>query len=279
MQETRVMMVTPMQAMEWLKHNENNRRIRHAVVERYAAMMAAGEWPLTHQGIALGEDGCVLDGQHRLLALKKSGVTLPMSVTFNVPTSAYPYFDMGVKRSMEDAVREQPKHVQIANLVLRLAMDKGGATTPFQVRAAISILAPFLIKLDELGTTTSQKYLSAAGVRTAAIVTAMLNKENADYSFGLYRDLVLGHVENLPPIASAIIRQIVVGDFTRGFDGVGSGSSYQFFCFFKMFPVFHEKSRHLKRIPVMDEATRIVIRQEIRRRVLDPIMAEMSGKP
>lgn len=68
--------ITPEQAAAMLeKENPTNRRRSTGFVERYAADMAAKKWVLTHQGIALGPDGTVMDGHHRLEACVRSGAT------------------------------------------------------------------------------------------------------------------------------------------------------------------------------------------------------------
>lgn len=74
--------ITPEQAKEMLAHrNAHNRPLRRRTVERYVAMMRAGKWRLTHQGIAFGPEGELLDGQHRLAACAESGVPMEIDVT------------------------------------------------------------------------------------------------------------------------------------------------------------------------------------------------------
>jgi hypothetical protein len=67
--------ITPAIAMEILeKHNPRNRSISERTVQSYAMDMKENRWTLTHQGIALDENGDLLDGQHRLWAVVFSGV-------------------------------------------------------------------------------------------------------------------------------------------------------------------------------------------------------------
>lgn len=104
-------------------------------------MMASGEWRLTHQGLAIGEDGTLLDGQHRLLALIKSQTSLQMNVTVNVPKASYPYFDLGIKRGLEDALHESKSHVEVASMFFRLVCgDSGVKATPKETHDMISVL-------------------------------------------------------------------------------------------------------------------------------------------
>lgn len=44
-------------------------------------------YQLTHQGIAIGVDGTLLDGQHRLLAIAKAGISVPIVIATNCDPS------------------------------------------------------------------------------------------------------------------------------------------------------------------------------------------------
>lgn len=79
--KTEIEEITPAAAHIYLAFNENNRTVRERDVESYAADMRSGHWMLTHQGIAFDETGELIDGQHRLLAVIKSGVTVKMPVS------------------------------------------------------------------------------------------------------------------------------------------------------------------------------------------------------
>jgi hypothetical protein len=76
-----VMLVTPALAEEWLSHNAGNRVIDPGAVERIASIIRAGRWRTTHQGIAIGADGMLYDGQHRLSAIVASGQSVLVEVT------------------------------------------------------------------------------------------------------------------------------------------------------------------------------------------------------
>lgn len=101
---TTVETVTPETAAEWLKTNVNNRNVKTGVVEKYAAQMKAGLWTLTHQGIGFGADGRLYDGQHRLLAVIKSGVSIQTNVTRGLPPKALDATDNGTVRRSYDTL-------------------------------------------------------------------------------------------------------------------------------------------------------------------------------
>jgi len=77
--------VTPELAKTWLDANTSNRPVSELRVQQFAAQMQAGQWRLNHHGIAFAVDKTLLDGLHRLLAVIRSGKTVPMTVVVDEP--------------------------------------------------------------------------------------------------------------------------------------------------------------------------------------------------
>lgn len=96
--------ISPEEAAELLTRNESNRPLSKTVVSGFASAMRRGEWKLTHQGIALGEDGQVVDGQHRLSAIVESGVPTETLVFTEVGNDTFDVLDAGRKRNASDAL-------------------------------------------------------------------------------------------------------------------------------------------------------------------------------
>jgi hypothetical protein len=94
--------ITPELARLWLSHNLNNRNIRRHRVVKFRDELLAGRWKLTHQGIAFNCDGSLKDGQHRLLAIDESGVTVKMVVARGLTDDVIPYVDRGSIRHIHD---------------------------------------------------------------------------------------------------------------------------------------------------------------------------------
>ncbi|MDT0401133.1 hypothetical protein [Streptomyces edwardsiae] len=84
--------------------NTGNRPLSKAAVQRLVGRMDRGEWQLTHQGIAFDEDGVLIDGQHRLAAIAKAGISVSLTVTHGVPRTAFTVMDTGRKRTGRDAL-------------------------------------------------------------------------------------------------------------------------------------------------------------------------------
>lgn len=79
---SRKMCVTPQMAQMWLNENNiRNRPLYDATIEAYARDMKNGVWLYHHQGIGFSKKGILLDGQQRLAAIVKSGLTVPLLVT------------------------------------------------------------------------------------------------------------------------------------------------------------------------------------------------------
>lgn len=97
--------VTPETAEVWLDGNKDNRHIRPSVVSRYARAMKEGRWSASPDAITLSTDGRLLNGQHRLSAVIKSGVTVSMFVVTNMPEASFSNMDRGVPRAYADYLR------------------------------------------------------------------------------------------------------------------------------------------------------------------------------
>lgn len=94
-----IVWVTPDVAKEYLTHNTRNfRTVNERVVARYAEEMKAGRWQENGDPIQFAEDGTLLNGQHRLLAIVKAGAPQIMVVVNGVKTDVDIY-DLGYSRS------------------------------------------------------------------------------------------------------------------------------------------------------------------------------------
>lgn len=83
-------------AAKWLElNNTSNRKIVKAHVERIARDMLAGRFRETHQGIAFGVDGSLLDGQHRLSAIVLANTPVYIWVWKGVSNEAWDVMDRG----------------------------------------------------------------------------------------------------------------------------------------------------------------------------------------
>jgi hypothetical protein len=86
-----------------LAMNTENRPIRKAVVDRYKRDILAGKWFLTNQGIGISQDGVMIDGQHRLAAIRECGYPqIPILIVSGLDREARKAVDQHAKRSARD---------------------------------------------------------------------------------------------------------------------------------------------------------------------------------
>ena len=91
--------VGPNTANVWLKNNGKNRNVNQSYVARYAQMMEDGDWVLSPDAIAFDKMGNLLNGQHRLLAIVKSGTSQKFYVAKGLDSKSFDRMDTGRPRS------------------------------------------------------------------------------------------------------------------------------------------------------------------------------------
>lgn len=100
--QTRVETVTPEIAETWLSANTQNRPLKNSTVDSYAADMRAGRWELNGSTIVFGNDGRLIDGQHRLRACVRAEVPFQTVIVEGVRNGVELTIDGGTKRNSSD---------------------------------------------------------------------------------------------------------------------------------------------------------------------------------
>lgn len=93
---TEIKTITPKYAAEILDEHYKRisegkfiqRNVSHKIVDRYAADMRCGNWMLSPNPISFDENGDLIDGQHRLEAVRRSGKPVPMQVSTGWPAKS-----------------------------------------------------------------------------------------------------------------------------------------------------------------------------------------------
>lgn len=96
--------ITPKMAEEMLSRNAGNRKVTQSNVQFLYKQMANGYWKLTGDPIKFDDRGQLVDGQHRLLALIKSGKTLEMFIAENLDDGVFEVLDTGRTRTAGDTL-------------------------------------------------------------------------------------------------------------------------------------------------------------------------------
>jgi hypothetical protein len=94
-----VAMVGPTAAQMLLESMGINRRLDPHTVTRYCHDMSAGNWLFTGAPIKIDTNGQLRDGQHRLSAIIKTGISVPLLVVEGLSPDAFSADDQGRKRS------------------------------------------------------------------------------------------------------------------------------------------------------------------------------------
>lgn len=120
--------ITPNEAEMYLSNMNNPRRLRDAVVKRYARDMARGDWHVGTSAISFDALGALRDGQHRLSACIEANTALTTVVYRGIGEGAVLNMDRGLKRMWADTLKARgipnANNVQSA-VVLAWRWDRG----------------------------------------------------------------------------------------------------------------------------------------------------------
>jgi hypothetical protein len=166
-----LMTITPKIAKQMLQANARNRQVSEPNVARLTKEMKSGRWKLNGDMIRRSKDGNILDGQHRLMAVVRSGVTIQSWVMDDVPDDVFDTIDVGKKRSTADTLSclgEKNARDLAATLTLIERYMTGRAES--QVEYSNSEMEGLLIKYPDV-----REHLVSNGNRTPLIQPSVLN--------------------------------------------------------------------------------------------------------
>lgn len=96
--------VDPETATGWLSNRRKNRNINEAHVAFLSEQMERGEFVVSGETVVFNDKGEVMDGQHRLSAVVKSGKIITMLVVWGVPDRYFEVLGQGKSRNATDAL-------------------------------------------------------------------------------------------------------------------------------------------------------------------------------
>lgn len=91
-------------ARNYLESNTANRSVRQTHVEYLADQMKRGLFVSNGETIKIADDGRLLDGQHRLLAIVQANFCADFVVVRNLPNSVFSTIDTGKPRTTADCL-------------------------------------------------------------------------------------------------------------------------------------------------------------------------------
>lgn len=193
--------ITPNIAREWIAHNTDNRRIRTTHVANIVLQIEQGEYMLTHQAIAFTGDKSdpvrLIDGQHTLTAIAKSGATLKKWVFWNCDDSTYAVIDGGVTRSFADHHGWGKNDIAVTQFYHRLITGIGSKMTKTNADSIFYVIGEYHTRLIKSCATT-KKGITSAAIRAGVIYAMLRNKDHVDLICEHYRNMVLENIHQLP---------------------------------------------------------------------------------
>lgn len=178
-----VVTVTPEMAARWLEKNtDNNRTIAASTVDVYARDMRAGRWQLTPQGIAFNRTGELVDGQHRLQAIIKAGISVEMVVATGFLVEYDSPLDQGRVRSIGAIMHRDGRWV---SLVRGLLFLEAGAVGKNMRKASLGEIAEAFERHREAVEALWPEFRKLPGNILASIAWAMPLASDKVLSFAL----------------------------------------------------------------------------------------------
>lgn len=211
---TETVVITPKIAREMLTQNTSNRPVYTSRIGGLVEAFRRGEYRQTHQGIAFSNDGVLLDGQNRLMAIaqmpEKFGA--PMMVTTGLDQETFLVMDAHVKRPNNHALQEADNRItQVARLICQVCMYSSSNVTSFVMRPVVNVIRYEHEALIASCSTISKSW-SSAPMRLGVIV-AIAEGLDPVYARKIYRAMVTLDVKNIPDAAAALMRMEACGRF------------------------------------------------------------------
>lgn len=125
----RVVIMTPALAKNILEiRNVSNRKVTPTNVRLIGKAMVEDKWDFNGDSIRFDENGNMIDGQHRLLAIINTGVSVPMVIMTGIKKDAFDTIDIGTKRSASDifSINKIKNEVLTASVVKFIYAFKNG---------------------------------------------------------------------------------------------------------------------------------------------------------
>lgn len=102
---TTIEVITPKIAEEMLEGNEGNRKVNHPNLDYLCHEMKKANFRLTGDTIKISKSGRLLDGQHRLMAVVKTKVTIRCNVTRGLEEDIFKFIDLNKTRGAHDVLQ------------------------------------------------------------------------------------------------------------------------------------------------------------------------------
>lgn len=249
--QMRQIMMTPEYAKSLLAGNEGNRKIRDYWTTEIAKMINEGAWKLTHQAVAVSKTGRLLDGQHRLHGIIKSGKSVPIYVAEDCDDDIFMVTDKGIKRSLADSLGKDKKITETLAYLLMLANYR--ADRPDLVQRLLDTEYGYASELLMKVCNKPRRIASSTPVKAGAVLQ-MAKTGKFELIAENYRKFVLLDYDVMPKPLLQLEKQIASGAFSPN-------DRWWVFCrAYRSFEPFGREDKAIR----MTEASKQLILEDVR---------------
>jgi hypothetical protein len=176
--------------------NKHNRALKPTAVWYYRTLIQTGQWLPTNQGIGVSKKGILIDGQHRLAALREENYPpVLMLVVVGLDDDAFKAVDVGVQRTVRDYlhlffdthINETVSAILRTHLMSKVNFSsRSGRFTPDEYAEAFELLGPSIAAVLSV--------VGASRIAASALAPVVLYHANGHKKFALQftRDLFSG---------------------------------------------------------------------------------------
>jgi len=151
-----IIIITPEQAKKWLEKNngggKGNRKVSQRQLTFLTESILRGQWVLNGETIKIGKDGSVIDGQHRLMAIVKSGMSVASLVVFDCDLESYNTIDKGRARTAGETFRNLDvknwNSIAAATCVLKMLLNNAKSVAALSTDERVAIYREHSSLLD-----------------------------------------------------------------------------------------------------------------------------------
>jgi len=194
--------VDPDQANAWLKLNANNRNTKKGNLSKITRAMELDEFRFVGDPVRFDNEGRLIDGQHRLIAIIRSGTNQTLLVMSGFAPEAQLYVDQGSSRLAGDQVkiagvaeRAGNDWASIARLALR--WDAEDLTTNILVPSNPEIVAFCAEHQEEMGLAVT----AAKAQYNFPVETLKTQADVLRFAAGLEKGAVSAYLGAIPKFA------------------------------------------------------------------------------
>jgi len=194
---TVLMAISPHIASDMLAKNTANRPLNSRRASKLAEAIKRGEWEINGDTIRISKRGVLLDGQHRLTAIKESGVTVQTLVVFNLDDDVFHTIDTGgTARTTSDILAiSGEKHYTLLASSARISYLRFITGNPFSsvlsIQPTVSQIEEFILKnpllKDSVSHISASKWIKKnIEPSTAAMCHFVFTAKNKDDSIQFF---------------------------------------------------------------------------------------------